>query len=176
MSVFTIQVVTGTSPNWSLKVDTSANILVDDQVLCLVGGSTAGGVYRVAGIPDSTHVAIVDDLGDQLYGRPGAGRASSWTPTPNLGLSQVPDSAYLWGTTSRRDGQLIDQMVAIARGTLELTDPASITPPRCWPMLCCSSLRLSFLSPEQMVRHSVRPPCLETGTTSVRKRAGNWLT
>lgn len=120
----TIASVSGTSPNWVLAVDSTAGVQAGDHIISpLDAASLRGGVYRVESVPTGTQLDVVDDLGDPVYGKPGAGGSFFYTPTINLGLSQVPRAAYYWDVPVNLDNQVIDR--EIGRLSVELEDPAS---------------------------------------------------
>ena len=116
MSAFNISAVSGTAPNWDLVVNSSFNVHVDDQVIGTIDGSVTSGVYRVASVPDSTHMSIVDDLDTTPYGKPAVGQAGSCTPTTRFGLSQLQDGTHKWGAPWRRDNRIIDEHLEAGGG------------------------------------------------------------
>jgi hypothetical protein len=104
--------VTGSSPNWSLQVASTAGITVGDYVACSLAGLPVGrgAPYRVANVPDTQHIDVVDDLqiGGGTYGQPGNGSAQFFTPLPNYKLSLSVNNGPHWAELIRRDNRIDD--------------------------------------------------------------------
>jgi hypothetical protein len=128
-ALFRITSVTGTSPNWTLAVDSASGISIDDHILAeLDGHAGVGGEYRVDGIPDSHTINVIDDLLVSPVGKPAVSlKACAWTPTPRFELSQLPDGGLFWGAATRSDLSTIDRHLSrwIGRGMLEFIDPTT---------------------------------------------------
>ena len=101
-----IQGVSGSTPNYSLTVVSSAGVVSGDHVVApKLSGVTHGGIYRVTSVPDGATILVTDDLkpGGGIYGAPTLGRSGYWTPhTSGISTSKFNGTPF-WGDVTERD-------------------------------------------------------------------------
>jgi hypothetical protein len=110
--LISISAYSGGGPSYSLTVDSSSGVSVDDHV-----SDGAGNIYRATSVPDSTTINIQDDVEpDAPVGTPTTGNGAFWTATDEHSLSQAPFSTPYWDAIWRRDMRQIDDYLG-AHGT-----------------------------------------------------------
>ena len=138
MAIFNISAVGGSAPNYNLTVDSSVGVVAGNHL-----SDTAGNIYRVSNVPDGTHVDVVDDVSpDAPEGSPVTGTAVAYSPTSEIGLTQLPTTAPGWGEACRRDNRLID---------------SKIQKPRVWEATSTSAFSTSSLTDVLVTGMSITP-------------------
>lgn len=101
--VIVISTVSGAPTTYTVTVDSSTGILVNDHV-----SDSAGHVYRVSAI-SGVSLTLADDVSPLApVGAPITGPGAAYTPTANFKLSQAPRDTIAWDEIIRRDLQTLD--------------------------------------------------------------------
>jgi pectin methylesterase-like acyl-CoA thioesterase len=105
-AVITINFVSGAGPAYTVTVNDSTGAQVADHL-----GDGNGRVYRITGVPDGSTIQVQDDVPPLApYGvGPTLGKGCWYTPSPTLGLSQMPFDAPGWDNVNDRDKLRLDQ-------------------------------------------------------------------
>lgn len=104
-----ISTVSGAPTTYTITVDSSTGILVNDHV-----SDAAGHVYRVSAIA-GVSLTLADDVAPLApVGAPITGTGAAYTPTTNLKLSQAPRDTIAWDEIIRRDLRVLDSSAAVS--------------------------------------------------------------
>lgn len=138
MAIFNVSAVGGAGPTYNLTVDSSTGVVAGNHL-----SDTAGNIYRVSNVPDGTHIDVVDDVSpDSPEGTPVTGTAVAYSPTNEIGLTQLPTTAPGWGEAARRDNRLLD---------------SKIQKPRAWRVNSTSAFSTSSLTDVLVTGMTITP-------------------